>query len=176
MWQSCHVNWSCMLSATWFSVLDAWVVVIPRFGQSGAKRITTLLQVWVKWRQEPNPSRGEMGPYQTPSAALGYGAVGSGEPCCTHRKLSRPSTQPNAGEGTAGGTWDSLGHPKACTLWAKLSTRRAGCWGGAALPKCSPVRPVPDTLELVEDAVILVERAELAPQVVVNLQAGRDGA
>lgn len=28
---------------------------------------------------------------------------------------------------------------------------------------CSPVRPVPDALELVKDAVVLVERAELAP-------------
>lgn len=133
MWQSCHINWSCMLSATWFSVLDVWVVVIPRFGQSGAKRIITLLQVWVKWRQEPNPSTGEMGPHQTPSAALGYGAVGSGDPCCTHRKLSRPGTQPKAGEGTTGGTWESLGLPKRAPSGPKSAP--AGLGAGVE-PRC----------------------------------------
>lgn len=47
--------------------------------------------------------------------------------------------------------------------------------GRAAPPNRSPVGAVPDALELVEDAVVLIERAELAPQVVVNLPARRDG-
>jgi len=35
--------------------------------------------------------------------------------------------------------------------------------------KCLPVVAVPDALKLVKDAVVLIERAQLTPEILVNL-------
>lgn len=57
--------------------------------------------------------------------------------------------------------------PELANILAKLSSP-AGCpWTPVS---SSPVVPAPAALELVEDAVVFVERAQLTPEVFVNLR------